>query len=396
MSDTSTVNSVPENKFKIKAGILMASSLQMIILGVAPTIPLLIAQFGIERITAIQSVITIPSLMVAPVGLLTGFLAVKIGKKTLLLFGIAFMAVGGLIPAFFDINLSALLGSVVIFGIGVGIVQPICTAIIPDHFRGPEIGDLIGKNTSSTALGIVLMAALGGYLAVNGWRVAFFIYFFPVIIFFIVLVLFPKDNRRKLDSQEEKPRVKITGEVFIMMVFIFFYGIFYAISSTNTAILVTEKSLGNVAMAGLATSVLSGVGIIVGLVYGKIAGVVKKGALPLGTFCITGAMFLAAFAPTIAVLFIAQAFMGAGHVIVISAGLAYSSTAVDRFSSSVAISIFLAALNVSMFVSPILCNPVSMAIADGSAQSRYVISGVALAVLTVIIFIYTRKRANNV
>ncbi len=378
------------SKFKIKTGIMASSSLQMAIVGVAPAIPLMLQNFPDANPTTVMSVVTIPSLVYIPISLIIGALTSKIGKKIPLLIGIIIIGLSGLIPALFNVSLTALLLSCVGIGIGNGFLIPTCTGLIPDHFQGLEQGDVMGKQSAFINLGAMVLSMLGGYLAVSNWNNAFYIYLYTIPIFLITMLCVPKDEKQVTKAGSAQ-KIKLSKEVYVMAGLIFVYGLCFGVLNTNNAILVAEKGLGDASTAGLAGSLMSGIGILVGIFYGKIFGVLKEKTLPISIIIVSLGMFLMGFAFSPMVLYLGSMACGIGFSMLMPTGLFRSAQSVGPESSTIAITIYLSAINIALFLCPLITNPLSQILSNGSAQSRYYMGAVVLIGLFIFAFFYIRN-----
>lgn len=382
-----------QSKFKIKAGILAASSLQMAPIGLVSIVPMLMAHYANANPTTVQIAFTIPTLMTVPVSLIIGALASKTGKKIPLLAGIALIFLCGMIPAFVDLTLPMFLVIMAGIGVGIGCIMPTATGLIADHFVGPEQGDVMGKQSAFTNLGGMLLAFVGGALVTGGWQKTFFIFLYTIPIFLIVFLCIPQDKRATSDSgaSEPVPKTKLSGEVYAMCAMIFIFGITFGVLNTNAALLVGERSLGDPSTASFATSAMTAIGIVVGLIYGMIAKLCKKLTLPVAFALFACGMLLMGNATSAILFYIGNVVSGIGFSMAIPTALSRTAQSVDPGSATFAISMFLSTNCVAMFLSPIIMNPVSQAISTGTAQSRYNIGAIAVIALCVVSFIYVLK-----
>ena len=114
---------------KIKIGICAMAILMMGVVGVSSSLSVIGTHFTDASQNTIQSLISIPCLVILPATLISGKLMDFMPKKILGMIGIILFLIGGVIPAFMD-SISAILVMRAVFGVGVGIVQS-TTAPLP-------------------------------------------------------------------------------------------------------------------------------------------------------------------------------------------------------------------------------------------------------------------------
>ncbi|MEG1683504.1 MAG: MFS transporter, partial [Oscillospiraceae bacterium] len=149
---------------KTKIGIYGISLLMMGVIGVSGALSTIGGQFPDASQTMIQNIISIPCLVVIPVTLIVGRLMELFSKKLLATVGVLLFIVGGVLPMFLQ-SLPAILVLRGVLGIGVGIVQPVGSALIAENFDGAERERVQGNSTSAQMLGCAVMVFAGGWLA---------------------------------------------------------------------------------------------------------------------------------------------------------------------------------------------------------------------------------------
>ena len=135
--------------------------------------------------------LTLPTLVMMPIGLFSGKLASRVDKKKLLLTGMTLFGVFGVAGGFVS-NFGLLLLMRVLFGVGLGIMTPLSTSLIfdfaPDQKRRSK---LLGIQGASYQLGGLLFMSLSGILASISWRYSFMVYAFVIISIILALLFLP-------------------------------------------------------------------------------------------------------------------------------------------------------------------------------------------------------------
>ena len=101
-------------------GILCSCTAIMSYLAISPVIADIANAFPGANVSAVQMIITLPSLMSLIFSLLAGRLAKRFYKKTLIIISLCAILIGGILPVFFHESLVFLLICSGIIGVGVG------------------------------------------------------------------------------------------------------------------------------------------------------------------------------------------------------------------------------------------------------------------------------------
>ncbi|MBB5872065.1 EmrB/QacA subfamily drug resistance transporter [Allocatelliglobosispora scoriae] len=151
----------------------------------------------------LQWIIDAYLVVLAALMLPAGLLGDRLGRKKLLLTGLA-LFLGASLAAAFAGGTAALIAARAAMGIGAAIILPVSMAILPSIFPPDERGRAIAIWTGGTALGLPLGPILGGWLLEHFWWGSVFLINVPVIGLALVMatMLLPesKDPQgRRLD-----------------------------------------------------------------------------------------------------------------------------------------------------------------------------------------------------
>ena len=165
----------------------------MAVMGISvltPVVPLLLAQFKdvpYHDYLVIGGILTMPAIWVLLFSPVAGWMADRLGRRSLLVTAMIIYAFVGILPAFLD-NLYAIIASRVAVGICESIVMTVSTTLISDYYTGRARERWLASQTavaSVSALGIIY---LGGQLgAAHGWRGPFYLYLYSLPLAFCVL-----------------------------------------------------------------------------------------------------------------------------------------------------------------------------------------------------------------
>lgn len=136
----------------------------------------------------IQTILTIPSLIVVLCSPIAGVLGDRYGRKRLLLGAMLIYSLLGLSPLFLT-SIYAVLASRVLLGVVEAAVLVLATTLLSDAFSGNARNRWLGYQIGGGALVAIPMLSASGYLGQFGWRLSFLIYGLPLVMMFLVLFI---------------------------------------------------------------------------------------------------------------------------------------------------------------------------------------------------------------
>lgn len=161
---------------------------------VTPGLPGIEAHFP-EYSNLTSFVITLPHLAVAIVGFLMGAVADRFGQfRTLVLSLLIFIATGT--GSFFLDDIYSIL--VLRFLLGFGLAGIVCTvtSLIGSYYTGQRRIRMLGLQSASMGVGVLILEVLGGSLADMSWNAPFLVYLIAVP-FLILVLLFVREPARE-------------------------------------------------------------------------------------------------------------------------------------------------------------------------------------------------------
>ncbi|MGN1231389.1 MAG: MFS transporter, partial [Anaerotignum sp.] len=298
------------NKTRIKIGIYGISLLMMGVIGVSGALSTIGANFPEASQTMIQNIVSIPCLVVIPVTLLVGKLMDLFSKKLLAIVGILLFLVGGVGPMF----MSSLTGILVlrgVFGVAIGIIQPVSSALVAENFEGSERERVQGNSTSAQMLGCAVMVFAGGWLATMSWEKTFIVHLVGVIALVLAVVCLPNTKpQRQATAEKTASKAKLTKASWAWAGTMFLLFVGGQVHSVYMAYIVSEKQLGTAAQSGNTLAFFAVGGFLLGLVYGKLASKTGKLTLATGLIGIVAAYLLIAFAISMQMIYLGAFLFG--------------------------------------------------------------------------------------
>lgn len=370
-----------KSKGSIQLGIYLVAILMMGVVGIASSLGVIGAHFPELSQTGVQGLMSVPCIVIMVVTLLMGKLMDVCSKKVLTLLGIILFLVGGIGPAFMSsFNMMLVLRGV--FGAGVGMLQVLCTALVAENFEGAEREKVQGNLQAFQMLGCGIMVFVGGWLGSFGWNTAFYVHAIAVVSLIAALVLIPnvKPVAAKPAQTAEKPaeKAKLTGKMWVWMVVAFFVFCTGQVFSNSNAFLVVDKGIGDSAASGLGMAFFCAGGILMGLLYGKLAKALGKFTMAVGFFLVAASYIIMSFAPSIAVFYVGCLVYGLGLSVVMPNVFLNVGNSVEPAAVGLALSIATCMQNFGQFCSPYIVNPLAALVGGTeSIASFYVAAGLA-------------------
>ena len=389
------------NKNRVKIGIYGISLLMMGVIGVSGALATIGASFPDASQTMVQNIISIPCLVVIPTTLLVGKLMDYISKKHIAIIGCILFLIGGLAPM-----MCGSLGLILLFrgvlGIGIGIIQPVSSALVAENFEGAEREKVQGTSTSAQMLGCALMVFCGGWLATSSWEKAFAVHLLAVISLVLVIVCLPNVSPKGAsasdakEKQMAKPRAKLTKAAWGIAFTMFALFIGGQVFSVYTAFIVSEKSLGTATQSGNTMAFFAVGGFLLGLVYGKLASRTKSYTLSCGLALIAISYVVIGCANAMVMIYIGDFLFGVGLSICMPCIIVASAGSVPLEASGMAIALTMCAQNLAQFLCPYVFNPVIYALGNGHNENQlafYIGAGITVIILLVALVIAKKSSA---
>lgn len=368
---------------RIKLAILAVASLLMISMTASAILADVELHFPDGAESVIQMVLTLPALLGLIFAFAAGPLSRRIAKKSLVIFGLASGFAGGLMALILGpLALGFLLWSSVLIGVAQGINATMTMALIADYFTGEESSTMMGLQSAFLNGGSMVLLFISGFLADFKWNHAYLVYlaFLPVLL--IVIRYLPQD--RPIPSNPRKNQDdsgKLNAKVYSVAFFIFLFGCFFFVFQTNIALLVVSKGYGDATLSGIINTVVSASGMVTGIQYGKLRRWLKRLAIPAGIGAVGLGMGLIYLLGTLTSIFVAAILIGFGIGMVMPTGIFLAANAVESGLQSTAIALVTAAVNLGMFMSPLLFNLISCQGSGENPSNKFMVSAMGLLIL---------------
>lgn len=218
---------------------------------------------------------TLPALICVPVGILsTSLLGRKISFRSMAALGALFLFSGGVGPIFAT-SFPLLLLWRMVFGIGMGVMAPMGSALLFVCFNKEEAEIQSSANTISNSVGAIVYQLLGGYLCNSlGWNNTFLVYLLILpTMGFVLFALCRMDiaRQRFLRDEQRVSKVRSTAKYGLgFWCWCGLYGLFCVLFYplvTDMSTLVLNNGYGNANAVSIILSCYTVGGALGGYLY---------------------------------------------------------------------------------------------------------------------------------
>ena len=336
-------------KWKIIVAVVCISFIQGLQFSVSPILGQISEHYQGVPVSLVQMLVTAPSLI--SIGVASGWLAVKVSKKKLLLLASLVAGVSGIVPFWAD-YFPLLFGARMVYGISLGLSTTLNTAVVADFFEGDERVSVMGIQAASIGAGMVLITTAAGWLGMSAFKNSYWINIIGFLSLILIAVCLPEAPEAKA---KEKEKIRLNGEVFTASLFAFLEFLFLIAFTTNISMHIGGALKGNTAVSGMLTGVFSGIQIAAGLMLGRITKITKKYTMPAAMLSFTvGAVLLSLFPADMKMLVLGALFCGFSQGVFIPTGMVNVANAVPPAATAMASAIFTSAMSLGQFISCLL------------------------------------------
>lgn len=337
--------------------------------------------------------LTTPGLFTAIGAPLAGLIVDKYGRKKLLLCAIFLYGVGGTTGCYLD-SLYALMVGRALLGLSAAGTMTTCVTLMADYYDKEKRQKLMGYQFSFTSFGSTIFLALGGVFAEIHWRVPFFIYAIPFLIFIAasIFITEPQMKEKEKTIQSEKPKEKfpylILGSIYALIYITM--AIFY-LKVVIFPFYMNEIETTSTTKIGLALSSAICISALVSLQYGSIKSRFSYINISLAVFIIVAIGYL--------ILYSAGSYwLAVIGLIITSLGFGLFAPNVTVWVNAVtpeayrgrAVGGMTTCIFLGMFSSPLIAHPLTLYF---SLAETYAVAALFLLGLSAAFIIYSLKKS---
>ena len=376
-----------------KFSLLSISILLMSHLAISPVIPSLYNFYNSQNsnigLASVESLATIPAMMITIFVLLSNVVIKFLGKKSTVLLGLIVIFVFGLVPVFTS-NFKLVLISRLFLGAGIGLFNSLSISLISDFFDDSTRGTMIGLRTAFLNIGKALTTFISGYLVILGVQYTFLVYALALPIFMLFLFFVPNSE----NIYNKKVSVKFHKETIYLTLLTFFIGVSYMGATIKIPTLLIEKYFYHPATATNLLTILAISGIFSGVLFGFLVKRAKNLTLTIMLSFMTLGSMIFAFSNNIVLFILGAILIGISFVGAMSFNFFYVSNKLENKFINFSTSIMLVGGNIGVILTPVILTKLPEALDLEKFITPFYISTLIMLICTVISY-FSLKDNNN-
>ncbi|MCD7815631.1 MAG: MFS transporter [Bacteroides sp.] len=341
--------------------------------------------------TQAKLVLTLPTLVMMPIGLFSAKLTARIDKKKLLLTGMVLFLVFGVAGGFVS-NFKLLLLMRVFFGLGLGIMTPLSTSLIfdfaPDTSKRSK---LLGIQGASNQLGGLIFMSLSGILASISWRYSFLTYAFVIVSIVLTSLFMPSipPYKAKQGAAGNAVEKKMSKKIFILAFFALMIFSCYFVINTDLALFMDVEHIGNARECGYALSLMRIPAIVAGILLAWIMRNLKDWTMPFATVIMAAGYLVIAYADSYGILMLGCLIVGLGGGFALPPISLYLPRIVTPRQRTFGVAIIMSVAQLGQFISPYYINIFVSGGTGEALRMRFVVSAITTIVIGFLVLAFT-------
>lgn len=354
-----------------------------------------VASFPDQDPTAVQYLITVPSLACIAGTFLVPLLGSRLSQKTLSVSAQAASIAGAAIYVFFPRNLPVLYAASVIIGLAYGVLATTFPVLVNIHIAPERRNTVTGIASGMVQFGRLASLMIAGFLGDIQWNFVYLTYFLVVASLCILVPCLPPDQ----PLPKSGSRVTSYGQFFRsagfweLVLADFLFGILNFMISTHVSLYIEGYGLGTASTTGVLSSLSCGVAGLVACFFAPIYKRTGKNTLFLIFLCVGIGYALMGSITAIPIVFLGVLLCNAAAAVFTPYILVRAGQVAAQELVPFAVSMAVASLNVGFFVSPGLSNWTAAVLLDGSPAAVYLIGGLfSLVLAAVCLFLFRTRR----
>ena len=374
-----------------KFSLLSISILLMSHLAISPVIPNLYSFYHGSNpnigLASVESLATIPAMMITIFVLLSNGVIKFIGKKNTVLLGLILIFIFGIVPTF-TTNFKVVLISRLLLGAGIGLFNSLSISMISDFFDEEHRGTMIGLRTAFLNIGKALTTFISGYLLIYGIQYTFLVYALALPIFIIFLLFVP--NAENVNNK--KVSIKFHKETILLTLLTFLVGISYMGATIKIPTLLAEKYHYQPDVARNLLTILAISGILSGVIFGILVKRFKNLTLPIMLSFMTVGSILFTLTNNIVIFCVAAIFIGISFVGTMSFNFFYISKELENKFINFATSVILVCGNIGVILTPVVLTKIPEALNLEKYTTPFFITTALMLVSTLVSYTVLRNK----
>ena len=331
----------------------------------------------------IQMLTSLPSLLIIPFVLLSGWISSRGESLKLLAVGLAIFFASGMICVFAkDIRL--LIVASCIMGIGAGITVPYSTGLIVKYFTGDSRVRQLGISSAVNNLSLVVATAVVGWIATRDWHLAFMVYLLPAISMLLLLALRGVKPAPEPEESDQLRQSKINGARLTGLSILYFIITFTTLVITFYLSFLLEKYRFPQEFSSVMISLFFLAIMLPGLVLNAIIRKVRSMTIFVSLALIVVGLLLVGTIPDIPLMTIGVILTGVGYGVL--QPIIYDKTAIiaPPDAATKALSVVMTVNYVAVVVCPFVVDFVAKIMGQNRSTFPFVASAILVAMVALL------------
>lgn len=375
----------------LKPAILSLSILTVLSgMAVSPALGQIKLAFPDASDLAVQLVLTLPPLIIIPIGLLSGRLAGRMPKRMIVLIGMVIYLLAGVGGGFMN-SMVMLLVSRAFLGVGTGLIAPLSLSLIADFYDGDERSTTMGQSSAIATMGGIFLPLISGWLSVFSWRYAFAAYLIAIAVFILVWFYLPEPPTA---PETKGSRGKLPAGVFGLGLLTVLLMVVFYLLPTKIALFIQEIGIGDSRQSGLVIASLNLAAFLIGMSFGKLRKYLKRFTPLFGITVLTLGLTLIYFSSNIALISVGMFLSGLGIGSLMPLLFLSTANLVPDTLNASALSITNSSLYFGQFISPLVFTLIASVFRRGDIRFDFLVGAVltGFAGIVLIVVLVSRKR----
>jgi len=349
---------------------------------VGPTLGEMSKVFPGSSILQIQLIMVLPFLSSIIFSVVSGRLSAVFDKKTLVVTGLLIYGLTGMLPAFAK-SINQILMLRFLTGVGVGLVLPLPSAIITEHFSGERRERMLGLATAVANTANIVASVMIGFVLLLGWQYPYYTFSLVLVIMIVAVFGLPKSPPLRAVKSAEK-RAHLPGTVWGLALFMASIFMVLGFLIFNLALFMTSENLGTPWMIGIAMAVPAIGCTLAGAIFPELTRISKQYFVFASLVMFALGFGLLYSAHSFPVLMAACILAGFGQGALVPYVLYMTSVKVGAEHRDMAYGIVTSCIHFGYLASPFAQRAISLVSNNSSFRYLFLVASIAIIVAAVV------------
>lgn len=379
------------HRLSTKWAILSISLFLMSHLAIAPAIPKLYQLYHGANphigLASVETLVTIPAMMITLFVLLSNLVVAKIGKLKTIRLGLILILISGIV-SFLTSKFVLVLLARLLLGIGIGLYNSLSISILSDFYEGDERASMIGFRTATLNIGKALTTFMVGLALMIGVNYTYLVYLLVIPVYFFFNAKVPGLDKELVPLKSARI---FDAKIAILMLITFLVGVAYIGATVKIPTLLVTKYHYSSFFASNMLTVLAFSGIFSGLLFGFLTKFLKEKALLVMLALMALGNFLFALSPWPILFVLASVLIGASFVGTMSSVFYLIAKSYSQEHIHFVTSLAITAGNIGVILTPVLLTKIPSALHLEAFTTPFLIS-TAFMVISLALFPLLQKK----